>query len=110
MPVTGVGGGVSRLAGPIAGTVANATLFTATLPTILRDLKVCNTGASTTVTLAINGSAVANQVIAAASVAASSLVTFALDIPLNPADTVQVLVGAASVVFTLTGEVKGGRL
>lgn len=106
MPVTSIGGGPTRLAGPANVPTANATIFTAQVPTILRDFKL-STSTSGTVALGINGSAVPAQVLPTVSGAASSLTTFALDIPLVPGDTVQLIGSVTTQNYTLTGEIAG---
>jgi hypothetical protein len=108
MPVTSIGGGPQRLAGPIQPGTAAAVLFTAQQPTILRDVKITNaTAASAVVAIGINGSAAAN-IVGSASATASTSVTLALDIPLAVGDTVQAFAGTAAALTTvLTGEVAG---
>ena len=108
--VTGVGGGPVRLAGPIQPGTAASTLFTAQLPTILRQAKITNPTSGTAVVgvgFFLNGSAAANQ-IGTASAGASVSATLDLDVPLNVGDTVQAIAGAAATLTTtLTGEVAG---
>ncbi|MGD0019979.1 MAG: hypothetical protein ABSD62_12055 [Candidatus Limnocylindrales bacterium] len=106
MPVTGIGGGPTRLAGPANVPTADTVIFAAAVPTILRDFKL-STSTSGTVALGINGSAVPNQVLPTVSGAASSLTTFALDIPLVAGDMVHLLGSVTTQNYTLTGEIAG---
>ena len=106
MAVTGIGGGPSRLYGPVACPTADTIVFTAAVPTILRDCKL-STSTSGTIALGINGSVVADQVLPTVSGAASSLTTFALDIPLNAGDALHLLGSVSTQQVTLTGEIAG---
>jgi len=106
MPVTSIGGGPSRLYGPSPCPTADTVIFTAAVPTILRDCKL-STSTSGTIALGVNGSSVSQQVLPTVSGAASSLTTFALDIPLNAGDILHLIGSVSTQQVTLTGEIAG---
>lgn len=105
MPVTSIGGAPARLASGNIPT-ANATVFTAQVPTILRDF-IYSTSTSGTCALGINGSTVPAQILPTISGTVSTMSVWALNVPLNVGDTVQLIGSVTTQNYTLTGEIAG---
>jgi hypothetical protein len=100
----------TRIYGPAQPGTSNGTLYTVPAAKIAKvtNIHLANvTATAATVTLSINGSADANMLMKAQSVAANSVVNFPYNYALAAADTVQGLQGtSAAITVTISAELQ----